>query len=427
MRLSAALRACWSSLASFARRHGKLAIGFLSGAVVTLALVLGLTWCRPGASDAAYELDVPVPSSGPGFALALYQTVRAELRPGHEVTLLDNGAVFDALIAELGRARSSIHISMYIWAPGVVSRRLSAALIERARAGIACRIMVDAFGSSDFPPTIRPALVAAGCEVRIFRPLPGVDALARNHRKLIVIDGRRAIVGGFGVRDNWLGDGVHGEGWRDSNVLFAGPAVRDAQQAFAANWQEAGGGLLPASTFPELGGTTSETAKGEGSANGTATAAFVASAASPVVTEAERLTQLVIAAAHKRLWITNAYVVPSRAIRRLLLRKAAAGVDVRILAPGSKSDSKPAFVAQQELYRDLLAGGIRIWEYAPSMIHSKTMLADDELAVIGSINLDPLSLNKLDEAALVIVDRPIATALARQFETDVTHADERTR
>ncbi|MBC7976582.1 MAG: Cardiolipin synthetase [Myxococcales bacterium] len=424
MRLSAALRACWSWLVTFLRRRGKLAIGFISGALATLALVLGLTWCRPGASDTAYELDVPVPSSGPGFALALYQTVRAELRPGHEITLLDNGAVFDALIAELGRARSSIHISMYIWAPGVVSQRLSAALIERARAGIACRVLVDAFGSSDFPSTIRPALVDAGCEVRIFRPLPGVDALARNHRKLIVIDGRRAIVGGFGVRDNWLGDGVHGEGWRDSNVLFAGPSVRDAQQAFAANWQEAGGGLLPETTFPVLTGAG---ATGEGDAKGTAAAAFVASTASPVVTEAERLTQLVIAAAHKRLWITNAYVVPSRAIRRLLLRKAAAGVDVRILAPGSKSDSKPALVAQQKVYRELLAGGIRIWEYTPSMIHGKTMLADDELAVIGSINLDPLSLNKLDEAALVIVDRTVAAALARQFESDLGHADERTR
>jgi cardiolipin synthase len=402
----------WQRLRGAWQRIAKLFLGFALGVAVTAGFVLGLPFCRPRARSAAFALHVPVPSSGPGLASALFQTVGAELRPGHAVQLLENGAVFDAVIADVARARSSVHIDMYIWEQGRASSRLSAALIERARAGVACRLVIDDFGSGDFGDTVRPALAAAGCDVRTFRPKPGVDALARNHRKIVVIDGEIGYTGGFGVRDNWLGDGVHAEAWRDSNVRFTGPAVRDAQQAFAENWQESGGPLLPEAAFPAA------------RTDGPVTAAFVTSTASPVVTRAERLSQLVIAAASKRLWITNAYLVPSHAIFEQLLAKARAGVEVRILVPGSKSDSKPALAVQHKEYPELLRAGIRVWEYTPSMIHSKTMIADDELAVIGSINLDPLSLNKLEESALVIDDRGVTAELARQFEADASHASE---
>lgn len=397
------------------RRTAKLVLGFVLGALVTAGFAFGLPFCRPGQREAAFALHVPVPSSGPALVSAVYQSLGAELRPGHRITLLDNGAVFDALIADIARAKTSVHIVMYIWEPGRASDRLSAALRERARAGVACRLVIDDFGSSGFAETIQPGLSAAGCEVRLFRPRPGVDALARNHRKIAVIDGAIAYTGGFGVRDNWLGDGVHDEAWRDTNVRFTGPSVRDAQQAFAENWQEAGGPLLPEAAFPAA------------DTSGPTTAAFITSTASPVLTRAERLSQLVIAAARRRLWITNAYLAPSHAIFEQLLAKARAGVDVRVLVPGSKSDSKPALAVQHKEYPELLRAGVRVWEYTPSMIHAKTMLADDELAVVGSINLDPLSLKKLEESALVIADRDVTTALARAFEADVQHAHELTR
>jgi cardiolipin synthase len=390
-------------------------LGFVLGAVVAGGLAIGVPLCRAGRSEALYALRVAVPSSGPALANAVYQTLGVALQPGHAIKLLENGAVFDALIDDIGRARSSVHIDMYIWEKGRASDRLSAALIARARAGVACRLVIDDFGSADFATDVEPALRAAGCEVRLFRPRPAVDPLARDHRKIAVVDGKIAYTGGFGVRDNWLGDGVHDEAWRDSNVRFTGPAVRDAQQGFAENWQEAGGALLPDAAFPAA------------EASGPVTAAFVTSTASPVVTRAERLSQLVIAAATRRLWITNAYLVPSHAIFEQLLAKARAGVDVRILVPGIKSDSKPALAVQHEEYPELLRAGIRVWEYTPSMIHSKTMLADDELAVVGSINLDPLSLHKLEESALVIDDRGVTAELARQFETDVLQAHELTR
>ena len=395
-------------IAAWCGKRWPIALALVLGVAIGLAVPLAMTLFRIGKTAATFQLRGDIPSSGPGLDNALYQSVGARLAPGHSIELLDNGSVFDAITAEIAKAKRSVHIVMYIWEDGVVSKRIVAALVERAKAGVACRIVIDAFGSSKFDEKLEPELVAGGCEVRTFRPLPGVAPLARNHRKLVIVDGATAITGGFGIRDNWLGDGI--TGWRDSNVKVTGPSVRDVQQAFAENWQEAGGSVLPAEEFPDLPAT------------GTVRAAFVASGAAPVVTSAERLTQLVIAAAKKRLWIANAYFAPSPAILDLLIRKRAAGVDVRLIVPGIKSDSKPALAKQHQLYPKLREAGIRVWEYDPSMIHSKTMLADDELVVIGTINLDPLSLDKLEEAAVVIEDKAIAVELAKDFEQDVTHA-----
>ena len=385
----------------------------LSAAVVALGLVVGLVAFSCGDDEAdSFQLRASVPPRGAPFASAVYQSLGVRMTTGHDVAWLDNGVVFDRIVEEIERAKTSVHLLLYIWEKGSASDRVTTALVERAKAGVRCRILVDDFGSPDFMDTVAPPLVEAGCEVRVFRPLPGIDKLARNHRKLVVVDGRVAITGGFGIRDNWLGDGVHDDGWRDANARFAGPAVNEAQQGFAENWQEAGGDLLPAEDFPEV------------APSGHARAAFVTSTASPVLTRSERLTQLMIAAATKRIWISNAYFVPSRAILELLGRKASEGVDVRLLTAGKKSDSKTSFGAQQMEYGDLVERGMRIWEYQPSMMHAKTMLVDDALVLVGSINLEPLSLNKLEEVALVVDDRAFAEELAASFASDCTQAKE---
>ena len=387
-----------------------LALGVLlllvGGAVVFVS-------CVRKDPERAFALAVPVPTEVGAFGGALYQSLGVSLRAGHEVTRLDNGAIFEALEKDVRAAQSSVHVLLYIWEKGAASDRISSALVERARAGVACRIVVDDLGSPDFGKDVAPALTAAGCEVRIFRPQPASgDALARNHRKIVVVDGRVGFVGGFGMRDDWLGDGVHGEGWRDTNLRFAGPAVAEAQQAFAENWQEAGGALLPPTCFPAL---LPEPA-------GSASVGFVGSTISPVLTRAERLHQLVMQAATKRLWITNAYFVPSRALLELIKRKAREGVDVRLLAPGKKSDSKTSFGAQHVEYGSLIEAGVHVWEYQPTMMHSKTLVIDDALAVVGSMNLDPLTLGKLEESAVVVQDPTFTADLAASFEADCVHA-----
>jgi cardiolipin synthase len=204
---------------------------------------------------------------------------------------------------------------------------------------------------------------------------------------------------------------VTNEAWRDTNVRFAGPTVADAQQAFAENWQEAGGGLLPLSAFPHLEPV------------GTVEAVFISSTAHPVVTKAERLTQLMIAVASERVWIANAYFVPTRGILDLLAEKASQNLDVRVLVPGIKNDSKAAFGGQKVKYDGLLEAGVRVWEYQPSMMHAKSMVIDDDLALVGSINLDPLSLFRLEDGALVVRDRAFTQSLAASFEEDLRHAE----
>lgn len=359
--------------------------------------------------ERAFRLSGPVPIDSAGFSDALWQSLGARMEPGHQVSLLQNGEVFDALVAQIGQAKKSVHILMYIWEQGAASDRVVDALVSRARAGVACRIVVDDLGSPDFAKTVKPRLAAGGCEARTFRPLPAGRKLARNHRKLVVVDGAAAITGGFGIRDNWLGNGSDAKHWRDTSVLFSGPSVTDAQRAFTENWQEAGGALLMGEIFPEP------------SRAGSSSAAFIASTAA-VVTRAERLLQLTMAAAQHRIWIENAYFVPSPGILELLKRKARAGIDVRIISPDKNSDSKTAFGAQHIEYGDLIDAGVRIWEYTASMLHAKTMLVDDDLALVSSINLDPLSLYELEETALLFRDSGLVRDLASSFTADTARS-----
>ncbi|MFL5452141.1 MAG: phospholipase D-like domain-containing protein [Myxococcales bacterium] len=383
----------------------------LLGAVVALGLA-ATGWVllgRSRESSGHFLLDVRAPSQGRGFSSALEQTVGAPLRPGHKLKLLPNGKVFDELTSAIREARQSVNIEMYIWSHGRASTSVISALRER-RKGVACRVLLDAEGSISRGDEVDKDLRDVECSMLLFRKATAI--FARNHRKVAVIDGRIGITGGFGVDDKWLGDARDEDHWRDTNVRVEGTAVSDMQEAFAEDWQEAGGGLLPPGDFPDQ------------PKDGSVAAAFVRSTASPVVTRAERLTQLAIDSAHQRLLIENAYFVPGKPVLELLGRRAKEGVDVRLLVPGRQSDSKLSFLYQQREYRNLLKSGTRVWEFQPTMMHAKTMVVDSSLVIIGSVNLDPLSLNKLEEAALVAEDPALASELARLFDDDVARSKE---
>lgn len=360
------------------------------------------------------ELPGPAPED---VARAFYQTTGVTLEPGNTVELLENGHVFDAIEEEVRAARSSIHIISYIWRPGEPSDRLVKALTERAP-GVTCRVLVDPLGSVHFEQ-VQPQLLAAGCDVRIYRPLTGVVASldltmlkSRLHRKLVVRDGEWGITGGWGIYKSWLGEARTSDEWRDINVRVRGPAVRGMQQVFAQSWQEAGGDFLPPEAFPEL------------SPVGPARAGFIGSSGAPIISNGRRMVLLAIASAKKRLWIANAYFIPSEAISDMLILKAREGVDVRVLVPGRWHDIPPVHAAQRASYERLLEGGVRIWEYELSMMHSKTILSDDTLSVIGSTNMDPLSLSDADEGSLVVDDAELGTQLATAFEKDLVHSHE---
>ncbi|XXF78267.1 phospholipase D-like domain-containing protein [Myxococcaceae bacterium GXIMD 01537] len=350
-------------------------------------------------------------------SLAFYQSTGVALEPGNEVALVENGHVFDAMVEDIAAARSSIHIISYIWRPEEPSDRLVQALARR-QPGVVCRILVDPLGSVHFEQ-VQPRLVAAGCEVRIFRPLTGAVASldlarvkGRLHRKLMVRDGAWGLTGGWGIYKSWLGESRTADEWRDVNVRVHGPAVRGMQQVFAQSWQEAGGAFLPAEAFPALEPV------------GPARAGFIGSNGAPILSNGRRMTMMAIGAARHRLWIANSYFIPSQAISDMLILKAREGVDVRVLVPGRHHDIAPVHAAQRASYARLLEGGVRIWEYELSMMHAKTMLADESLSVIGSTNMDPLSLSDAEEGSLVVDDPVLAARLAEVFERDLTHSRE---
>lgn len=429
MSIDDAPRGALPPLVSSACGHGDPRKG-LARAVRQSVSALSLAWlcasvsigCGRGEDGAQRALVLrDVPSAGPGFDAALFQSLDVRMVSGNEATLAFDGAAIDAVVTQIAAASESVTVLMYIWEPGKASDRVLAAIETRRAAGVSCRVVIDDFGSRKFLTPEHPGarLLAAGCEVRRFRPLPEGDKLARNHRKLVIVDGRVAITGGFGVRDDWLGDGVTDKSWRDTSVIVRGPAAAAAQQIFAESWLETGGPLLPPELFPSTFDPVFDGAPKP------SRVAFVSSTASPNVTRAERLTELLFQAAKKRIWISNAYFVPSRALLDLLERKAAAGVDVRILVAGKKSDSKTSFGAQQGLYGSLLEKGARVFEYEPSMMHAKTLVVDDRLSLVGSMNLDPLGLNTLEEIGAVVDDPALNGVLAARFEIDCGRAQEK--
>lgn len=388
----------------------------LLGRMKAPLLVLGIALLLAcDTRTAPYRIPTPVPGDPDGFSNALYQATGVRLAPGHRVELVNNGALFDRLADELAAARHSINIVLFIWRPTGPSQRLVEVITARAKAGVSCRVLVDALASRDFEDQVQPALTAAGCEVRWFRPLEKGPTAQRNHRKIVVIDGRVGLTGGFGIEEVWLGEGRAPGQWRESNVVVRGPAVSEMQQAFADNWQEAGGALLPATDFPRL------------PAGGPTRAGFVSSTASEHLTKADRLIQLIIASAQRRVWIANAYFVPSPGLTTLLLEQRARGIDVRVMAAGPQTDHPEVLREQRATYPKLLAGDVRVFEYQPSLLHSKTMLVDDHLGVVGSINLDRLSLDEMEEGALVLSDPKVAAQLAKDFEDDLAFCSEQLR
>jgi cardiolipin synthase len=364
------------------------------------------------ASGCKADRDVPAEAPPVPFDARLEAATGAALVDGNALQLIENGAVFDAIVRDIAAARHHVHVVTFIWRGETgPSRRVTDALLRRGK-GVACRILVDPFGSLKLDPRQREELTRSGCELRRYGMRDDVRPTARNHRKLVVVDGEVGITGGFGLHVAWEGNGRREDEWRDTAVRVRGPAVAQMDRAFEANWVESGGAPLGAG-------------RAAAPAPDGARAAFVAS--SPRRDEpsaAERMTHLLVAAATRRLWIANSYFVPDEELRGLIAEQARRGVDVRVLAAGDVHDVPPVRGAQRATYEPLLRAGVRIFEYRPSMMHAKTVLVDDELVAIGSTNMDALSFDRLEEGSLVARSRPLARELERDLTADFAHADE---
>jgi cardiolipin synthase len=355
-----------------------------------------------------------IPMDRTPFAFELLQATGGAIQGGHRVRLVKNGEIFDRIVALAAQATRSLHLTVFMWKRGEASQRVIAALGEAVKRGVTCRVALDAVGSRGVDHDLG-SLRRVGCEARIYRAPFKVGPrtfLERSHRKIMVVDGRVGLTGGFGIRDVWLGDGLDPSHWRDTHVELEGPAVRDLQLGFADVWTGAGGAVLGPEAFPVL--------EREGDVH----AAFIRSQDTVGRSHARRLLGTLVRSAKRRLWLATGYFAPGIKFRSALIRLARSGVDVRVLMPGRYNDVPVARMAQRWLAPGLARHGVRMLEYQPSMTHTKVALMDDEIVSVGSINLDFLSFRYLEEGSLLVQDRAFAAEVARAFEADFARARE---
>ena len=359
---------------------------------------------------------VPIGVSEPQFPVAVTMLTGASILPGHRVEVMLNGdGTFQRLWEDLRSARLSITLQLYYGAPGRMADTLREILIERAKAGVRVLVLYDAFGSADIPGAHRDTLRAAGVAVEPFRPIRLSSlhlAQNRSHVRGVIVDSRIGWTGGFGIDDKWFGDGRTRGSWRETNVRFEGPAVRQLQAAFVAAWTEATGVLFTGrATLPQA-------------ENGGATAGLLHTEPTLGSTAAERFFALSIAGARKTLYITNAYFAPDLSFVELLATAARRGVDVRILTAGGRTDVNIVRQAGRAWYDKLLQAGVRIYEWQPTTLHAKTFVADGEWFTVGSMNFDNRSMALNDESTLMVLDRALGQQMNGIFFDDLTHAQE---
>jgi cardiolipin synthase len=359
---------------------------------------------------------IPISVSEPEFPLMATMATGASLAPGNRVEVMLNGdETYPRLWDDLRSAQRSITLQLYYGAPGRMADTLGQILRERAKAGVRVFVLYDAFGTVDIPRAHRDELRAAGVVVEPFRPvrLSTLHLVQnRSHVRGIVIDSRVGWTGGFGIDDKWFGDGRSGGSWRETNVRFEGPAVRQLQAAFAATWVEATGVMFTGRAT--LGSEQ----------NGATAAGLLYTSPTLGSTAAERFFALSIAGARKTLYITNAYFAPDRNFIDLLAAAARRGVDVRILTAGSRTDVNIVRYAGRAWYDTLLVAGVRLYEWQPSTLHAKTFVVDGEWSTVGSMNFDNRSMALNDEATLMVLDRAIGQHMNRIFLDDLQHAQE---
>jgi cardiolipin synthase len=339
------------------------------------------------------------------------------VKNGNSVELLENGAFFDVLIERMGTATQTVHFETFLWKQGQLGQRLAAALSERARAGIKVRVLLDATGSKGIGKAERQQMEAAGCRLKMFheRSIYNIGVMnERDHRKLCVIDGREAFVGGHCVVDEWLGNAEDGRHYADLSVHLRGPIVHSVQAAFSENWGGQTGELFVGDdVFPELepaGEVAIHAAytKPEGSASAV-----------------KILHHTVICLAKKRIWIQNPYFIPEPEAIDAFGEAVKRGVDVRVMMPSTSGSDNPMVQhAGHRNFEKLLKCGVRLFEYPHTLLHQKVMTIDGVWSAIGSSNFDDRSFDTNDEITLGILDESLAGQLDAVFEKYVARCQE---
>ena len=334
-----------------------------------------------------------------------------DLQTGNTYDVLANGdQFFPAMLEAINNAKRRISFESYIYDTGSVADQFTAAFEQAARRGVKVRMVVDSVGASSMDERHADRLRAAGCELAEFNT-PQWYSLEeinyRTHRKLLVVDGEVAFTGGAGVSNHWIGDARNKDEWRDTQVRIRGPIVRLIEAAFYENFVEASSEVAPEfDDAPPL--------PAEGAAS-----FIVRSSPTGGSNDLKRLYLLAIASARRTIDITSPYFVTDESTRWSLEDAVKRGVKIRILVEGDITDALPVKYASRVHYDQFLRSGIEIYEYQPTMMHTKVMVVDGIWSMFGSANFDNRSLELNDELNVAVTSRALAARFLQDMERDL--------
>ncbi|MDQ3027585.1 MAG: cardiolipin synthase [Pseudomonadota bacterium] len=356
--------------------------------------------------------------------LALEEGVAGSpLTIGNRVGLLQDGpATYSAMFAAIAGARDHIHMETYIIEDDEVGRKFSAALIARQAQGVAVALIYDSVGSIATPQAFFRNLTDNGVKVVEYNPINPVTAKwgwevnQRDHRKLLIVDGRSAFLGGVNISSVYSGGSSKGRPagnlpWRDTHLRVDGPVVAEFQKLYLETWaKQRGLPLAPRNHFPAPGAVGGELVRAIGSSPDEPYSLIYATLVSA------------IGAAESSVFLTNAYFVPDPQLLTALKNAAGRGVDVRIILPSS-TDSWLVFNAGRSYYAELLAAGVKVYERRDALLHAKTAVIDGVWSTVGSTNLDWRSFLYNDEVNAVILGLEFGAQMRQVFEADILASD----
>jgi cardiolipin synthase A/B len=332
---------------------------------------------------------------------------------GNRVTVLRNGdEIFPAMLEAINGAEHTIDFLTFVYWKGEIGTEMAGALSRRARAGVRVRVLLDAWGSHPIENQLIDEMIGAGVQLRWFRPLSRLhigDVNHRTHRKVLVVDESVGFTGGVGISDLWRGDARNEDEWRDTHFKVEGPAVDGLRAAFLDNWAETDPTIFEDEfdrfpSWPAPGHSTVQCVRGASATGGS---------------ELRSVFQTLLQLATRQLRVTTAYFVPDDDLTKRLCDAAGRGVRVQILLPGPFADKRFVQLAAEADYESLVESGVEVWNFQPSMMHSKTMTVDGLIANVGSANFNTRSLNCDEEINMVIFDPVIARTLDEHFEKDL--------
>ncbi|WP_169728132.1 cardiolipin synthase [Massilia alkalitolerans] len=386
----------------------------VTAALTLVGGVLALNF-MPSETQIETRLTRQYDTKDPQFRRSLGVLLGPPILEGNKVEVLLNGdQIFPAMLDAIRSARKSITFETYIYWSGSIGKEFTEALIERARAGVKVHVMLDFMGSLKLDLAQIDAMKQAGVQVqRYHKPVWWKLARLNNrtHRKLLVIDGKVGFTGGVGIADQWRGNAQDKDHWRDTHFRIEGPVVGQVQAVFNDNWTKATGTVLDgADYFPALQHV------------GDMPAQMFSSSPTGGAASMHLMYLMSITSARKTIDLSAAYFVPDELTIRTLIEAAKRGVRVRILMPGKIIDSDLVKAASRERWGELLAAGVKLAEYQPTMYHVKALIVDNLLVSVGSTNFDNRSFSINDEANLNVLHEGFAREQTAIFEDDWRHA-----